>query len=290
MNDDDFSMLTVPQLVSHCGPCSLSYCLYLLGIEATQREIAWSAGMPIKTFVKGMDPDEIMRAAANYGVAGEEVLFASRGSGSRFIARLKRHLKHGHPALLLVADFEHWVAVLGVTEDGQVVIADPDDEDRAFSKYSDQRVLTEGWNDDGEDDPDNPPQYYALLLKRKDGKPSRWKITGEWMKLVQRGSEENLQELAEDVAEVAMRAGGNTAGKGQIYLADVMREYEKMVPEEVAHWVEVDVSLADLRGLYRDFRVAANALRLQVPRNVNHGRIVAQLTVLLSTWAWVDEL
>lgn len=44
--DDDFSAFTVPQLRNHCAANSLSYCLYLLGIEATQRDLARAAGVP----------------------------------------------------------------------------------------------------------------------------------------------------------------------------------------------------------------------------------------------------
>jgi len=287
--NDDFTPLTVPQLTNHCAPTSLSYCLYMLGIEATQRELAHAAGVPWRVYRAGLNEKETRRAANAYGVTARFLEVSNKQQGSGFAAKLRRHLRQGHPAMLCCMDFGHWISVLGYA-DHKFIIADPDDDDQAFSKWTERTLLRNGWNDDGDDDEETPPQYFAILLKRRDGKPTRWNLTEEWLRLCRRGSEEALDLLAEDIAEVACRAGGTREGKRQIDLATVLREYEHMIPEQVAHWVEAEVSVKDLRDLYRDFRVTAESLRLRVPRSIDHGILITQMTTLLSTWSWTDQL
>jgi hypothetical protein len=286
MDDDDFSVLTVPQLDAHCAPCSLSYCLYVLGIEASQEQIAKAAGISTRIYRTGMDEQTLMRAAGKFKVKTQELKVTSYGQGPRFAAKLHAHLTLGHPAILLIYDSEHWVAALGVTESGKIVIADPDDTDEAFQQWSDRALLRECWNEADEE----PDQYYAILLKRRDGKPARWKITDKWLKLVERGSEETLEKLGEDIAEIALRAGGTRDGKGQLDLATVLKEYEDVICQDIGHWVGDDVGIKDLRGLYRDLLVTADSLRIRVPKTVNRYSLVAQTTAILTGWAWTDEL
>lgn len=289
---NDFSPLTIAQLKSHCGPCSLSYCLYLLGIEATQRQLAHAAGLPFRVWTAGLDEFQTRKAATAYGVKSAFVDVRNKDYGPKFAAKLRRHLMLGHPALLLVntyGAFGHWIAVLGIADDGRFIIADPNDTDRAFSKWTDRTLLQNGWNENDDEGDDDPDQYFAILLKRRDGWPMRWHLTDAWMDMVYEGSEETLSELAKDIVEVARRAGGIVKGRG-VELAKVLQEDETLVCNEVAHWVDVDVGVRELRELYRDFTVTADSLKLQVPRSVNRSSLVAQMTVLLATWVWAGEL
>ena len=289
---EDFSALTIPQLWSHCAPTSLSYCLFMLGVEAGQREIARAAGVPYRVFRDGLDEKEVQKAANHFRTTARFLLEADKRKGAPFAARLRRHLVQGHPAMLLVGDFGHWIAVLGAEESGGFIIADPDDADRAFSSWTERTLLENGWNDGEDEDEgdDDRPQYFAILLKRRDGRSSRWRLTKDWMRLVERGSEETLTELADDMVDVARRVGGIVAGRGGIELAAVLQEYEEMIPDQVEHWIEAEVSRKDLRDLYRDFRVTADSLRLRVPRNLDRCALVAQMSVLLTTWAWTEDL
>ena len=290
MDDDDFSPMTVPQLHNHCAPQSLSYIAYYLrGLEVSQRELARTAGVPFQTFLSGMEPPEIFRAAESCGLTGVELEIRRKDRGTDFAGRLRRHLLRGNAAMLLVWDYSHWVAVLGYAN-GRYVVADPDNKDRAFSFWTERTLLDpgNGWN---RTDKTGNSQYCALLIKRRDGKPAKWKLTDEWLRLCARGSEQKLSDLAKDIAEVARRAGGIVRnGHNGIELANVLSECEGLVCGELAHWVEADVSVRDLRRLYRDFAVTADSLRLRVPRTVNRNSIVAQMTVLLATWVWAGQL
>ena len=286
---EPFTPFSVPQLLSHCAPCSLSYCLYLLGIEATQRELARAAGQPIKTFFAGMEPPKIRLAAAAYKVGATFLEVRNKAHGPQFAARLKRHLQRGLPAMVLVWDFEHWVAVVGHL-DGKFVVADPDDNAEQFRRWTERKLLNECWNDDGEDDPDDPPQYYAILLKRRDCKPARWKLTDDWVKLCERGNEQDLTAMAADLQDIAGRAGGFFTGRDGVTLASVLRCHESMITEQVAHWVGDAVTQGQLRGLFRDYLITADAMQLQVPRRVNHAILVAQMATILTVWACLDDL
>jgi hypothetical protein len=236
-----------------------------------------------------MDEQTLMRTAGKFSVKAEAMKVTAHSQGPRFAARLRRHLKLGNPAILLICDSQHWVAALGVTESGKIVIADPDDDDQAFQQWGDRTLLRECWNEVDEDE-DEPDQFYAILLKRKDGARSRWKLTDEWLKMVQRGSEESLQELADDISEIALRAGGTRDRKGQLDLASVLKEYEDVICQDIGHWVGDDVGIKDLRGLYRDLCITADSRRIQVPKTINRYSLVAQMTAILTGWAWMDEL
>jgi hypothetical protein len=50
------------------------------------------------------------------------------------------------------------------------------------------------------------------------------------------------------------------------------------------------VKKADLKRLYHDYQVVAAAAGLRVPRDADVGELVAQMTVLLATYAWTGEL
>ncbi|HQP43615.1 MAG TPA: C39 family peptidase, partial [Thermoanaerobaculales bacterium] len=165
-----FATLCQLQLPSHCGPCSLSACLFVLGTTATQRELARAAGRPMRVFAHGMDERGLRRAAGAYGVVSEFLLVEERRQGRSFATRLRRHLSAGNPAIMLVGDFEHWVAVIGyLKRRRRFIIVDPKDESSVFRLWSEQTLIRRGWNVNGGAASGEPDQFFATLLSRADG-------------------------------------------------------------------------------------------------------------------------
>ena len=66
-----FAPLCQLQLPSHCGPCSLSACLFILGTTATQRQLARAAGRDPKSIsitIYGQAPDRnLVQSLLNAG-------------------------------------------------------------------------------------------------------------------------------------------------------------------------------------------------------------------------------
>jgi len=145
-----FAALCQLQLPSHCGPCSLSACLFVLGTTATQRQLARAAGRPMRVFAHGIDEQGLRRAAGAYGVVSELLLVGERRQGRGFATRLRRHLAAGNPAIMLVGHFEHWVAVIGYLKHRRrFIIVDPKDKSSVFRLWSEQTMIRRGWNANG---------------------------------------------------------------------------------------------------------------------------------------------
>lgn len=283
-DDEMFSQIQQEQLPAHCSASSLSACLAILGIDASQRAIAHLAGKPWRIYSEGMDEHEIVAVAKRLGAHGDLLLELKRDRGATFARRLRAHLQRGFPAVLLVWDMAHWVAVVGLAED-KFVVMDPHDDERAFERWSEKRLLKECWNEGDDDEPD---QYFAILLSRADGQPAAWKMTDAFVRLCTVGSMDTADQMAKDLKEMIARAGGSDEG---VPLETVLEKHARTVVRSVNHWTaQSQVSKADLKELYHDYQVVAAAAGLRVPGDANVAALVAQMTVLLATYAWTGEL
>jgi len=243
---ENFTEILQAQLPAHCGASSLSACLAILGIDASQRAIAHLAGKPWRIYTEGMDENEIVVVAKKLGAHGDIVTERKRDRGATFARRLRAHLLRGLPAVLLVWDMDHWISVVGLADD-RLVVMDPNDGDHAFERWSEKRLLKEAWNDGGDDEPD---QYLAILLSRTDGQPAAWRMTEAFMRLCAVDSMDTAGQMVRDLKEMVERASGTT---DDVPLEGVLAQHARTVVRSVNHWTAVSkVSKSDLKELYRD--------------------------------------
>lgn len=285
-----FAPLCELQLPSHCGPCSLSGCLFILGISATQRQLAAAAGRPVSVFVHGVDEQGLRRAARAFGVKSEFVLRREQGQGQEFARRLRLHLRHGNPAILLCKDFDHWVALIGyLPQQGKFIIVDPKEKHTVFFRWSETRLLQHAWNEAGGPDSYEPSQYFAILLSRRDGEPPRWKITEAWLRLCERGSADTAEGMANDLTEIAMLSSPDDQDIEEgPYLAEFLAEHEEPILAGITHWASGTGSRTrgDLRTLYRDYTTVASSSGIRLAPHANHVSLVAQVTAILTSYWW----
>lgn len=285
-----FAPLCQLQLPSHCGPCSLSACLFVLGITATQRQLAKAAGRPMKVFAHGVDEQGLRRAAEAYEVASEFLLVEERRRGREFATRLRRHLAAGNPAIMLVGHFEHWVAVLGyLRSKRRFIVVDPKDERSVYRLWSEQMLIRSGWNVDGGPAPGEPDQFFAILLSRADGGRARWRISEAWLRLCERGADDTAEGMANDLAEVALLASpGEKAIADGPYLAELIEEYRERVLDSITHWAQGNGlrDRGDMRAFFRDYQIVASATGIRVAKDCDRVYLVAQLTALLASYWW----
>lgn len=290
---DECTLFTQSQSPSHCGPCSLSYCLHVLGIDADQHEVARASGLSWwQRYKRGQDERDIRRAASNYRVDCQFVPEWRKHGGEQFSDRLRQHLVRGLPAILLVKDFEHWVALIGhVAETDTFIVNDPNLRQPLFSRWSEKGLLINAWNEADEDVHDEPSQYFAILFNRKDGKGPRWRITDEFLKLCETGSGETAVSMTQDLREIAKRAcHGRPPIRGGEPLADVLARHEEAIVGSAYHWVggRHRITMADVRRQFRDYRVIADAAGLRIRKRADTAAIVAQLTSLMTTFIWKE--
>ncbi len=281
--------LTESQLEGHCGPCSLSTCLYILGIEATQRELAKAAGSPSKIYMDGVDENKIKRAACAYGVKTSFLSVSKKHGSEIFFSKLLKHLEKGLPAILCVWDFSHWIAVIGyLKEKDKFIIVDPRNKNSIYNLYSKNYLSKVAWNEpDEKDRSGEPPQYFSILLSRKDRKAPKWKITESWLRLCEKGSDDTADNMANDLLEIAQRASpvGRKPAKG-FYMTQILDQYEDLTIDTVSHWVGSSVvSKNDLRAFYEDYKVVAASTAIRLPKNADNMALISQITTLLTIYA-----
>ena len=285
-----FAPLCELQLPSHCGPCSLSACLFILGISATQRQLAAAAGRPVSVFTHGVDERGLRRAARASGVRSEFVLFNDREEGKKFARRLRLHLRQGNPAILLSRDFEHWVAVIGyLSRQRKFIIVDPKEKRTVFFRWSETSLIRNAWNVAAGKDSYEPDQYFAILLSRRDGQPPKWRVSESWLRLCERGSADTAEGMANDLAEMAVLASPD---ERQIeegpYLAEFLERNEELILGSITHWAggNGERTCTDLRTFYRDYTTVASSSGIRIAPDADTPLLVAQLTALLCSYWW----
>ncbi len=287
--DGEFSYLLEKQKEAHCGACSLSYCLYVLGTERTQRQIAYDTGMPWRIYLKGLKPSKIMKAASANGARCREI---KSESSEKFMDKLDRHLAKGNPAVLLVEDYSHWVAVLGTVKDkGKVkyVVDDPVDKDKFFFLMSRDEFLDYAWNDEDDEGNECIP-YYALLVSRKDGRPAAWRPAPVFLRLCEEGSYSTAKEMVDDLREIVKNCGG--ASRKRLMLGDVLRSEMEAVRKSLKwiDWGSAEADEKEMMEFFEDYAVVADAAGIECPENINRTELMSQITALLVTCAWWGEL
>lgn len=287
---DLFAPLCQLQLPSHCGPCSLSGCLFILGISANQRQLAAAAGRPVSVFIHGVDEDGLRRAARAFGVKSEFVLSNEQSKGTEFARRLRVHLRQGNPAILLSKHFEHWVAVIGyLGKQRKYIIVDPKEKHEVFFRWSETRLLRNAWNVANEPDSYEPSQYFAILLSRRDGQPPKWQVTESWLRLCERGSADTAEGMANDLAEIAALSSPDDRDIEEgLYLAEFLEANEELILAGITHWASGngDRTRGDLRTLYRDYTTVASSSGIRLAPDADRVSLVAQLTAILSSYWW----
>jgi hypothetical protein len=285
-----FAPLCQLQLPSHCGPCSLSACLFILGTTATQRQLARAAGRPMQVFAHGIDEEGLRRAAEAYGVASEFLLAEERRKGREFATRLRRHLSAGNPAIMLVDHFEHWVAVIGYLKHRRrFIVVDPKDETSVSRLWPEQTLIRRGWNVNATPGVGEPDQFFAILLARADGGPPRWQVSEAWLRLCERGSDDTAEGMANDLAEVAQLASPGEEGISDgPYLAELIEEYRERILDSIIHWAQGNGmrDRGDLRTFFGDYQIVASATGIRVAKRCDRPYLVAQLTALLCSYWW----
>lgn len=285
-----FAPLCELQLPSHCGPCSLSGCLFILGISATQRQLAAAAGRPVSAFIHGVDEVGLRRAARAFGVKSEFVLSEEQDKGKEFARRLRTHLRRGNPAILLSRHFEHWVAAIGyLSKERKYIIVDPKEKHSVFFRWSEIKLLRNAWNVASGADSYEPNQYFAILLSRRDGEPPKWRLSESWLRLCERGSADTAEGMANDLAEIAALASPDDRGIEEgPYLAEFLEENEELILDGITHWASGngDRTRGDLRTLYRDYTTVASSSGIRLAPDVDRVSLVAQLTAILSSYWW----
>lgn len=296
----NFSPFLTHQHKNHCGPCSLIGCLFMLGLDGgvSQRQLAIKAGARYKIYhlgdQGGMSDSQLISLAKQHKAKAVPLEIRIKKGGKEFVDTLIPHLLQSAPALMIVQDMAHWVAVIGyLTEEEKFVIYDPN-EPRIFSKWSHAKFLREAWNA-----AEGASQYFAILLSRNDGKKPVWRVTKDWMNIHRRGSDCTAGTIAGDLMDLVVNSAPSGMSEpdvvppdGGVFLADLLKKYRDTVLGEILYWQEGsgEFSKKGLKDLYSDYIVCAEVCDLKINPEADHERLVAGLTSILSAYWWSAEM
>ncbi|MDD5308326.1 MAG: C39 family peptidase [Deltaproteobacteria bacterium] len=325
---EEFSLFTEEQRLAYCGACSLAYGLYMAGIDTDQDEVARKIGRrgggydehELKRAANkyGVRSEFLLVDDKGKGHSFAERLRKHLQSG-RPAVLLNNHFgafKHWIAALGYVEDKQ------------QFILIDPNDHDPIFCRWSERTLIQNSWNEDdapcekchgdrtipcptcdGNDpgcrrcdrngevrcpdckgtgiDASEPDQYFALLLDC----PTRWRMTEDFVRLCEAGSADTLESMTSDILEVGILStpGEKLSTKGRPF-AEILDENEDVVVEYSWKWtgVENEITKADVREQYRDYRIVADAAGLRLPDGADPTHLVAQMTALMCAFIWSD--
>ena len=228
-------------------------------------------------------------AARACGVRSEFVLFDDQSSGRQFARQLRVHLRKGNPAILLSKDFEHWVALIGyLARQRKFIIVDPK-EKTVFFRWSETSLIRNAWNAAAGKDSQEPDQYFAILLSRRDRQPPKWRISESWLRLCERGSADTAEGMANDLAEMAALASPDEREIEEgPYLAEFLEANEELIIGSITHWAggNGERTRGDLRTFYRDYTTVASSSGIRIAPDSDTTLLVAQLTALFCSYWW----
>lgn len=142
--------MRLQSLKAGCGPAAAANALSALGKTVDQEELARRA----KTDADGTTPAGIRRALRWAGHETSEYK-GSKGPGPREF--LYYCLTHGHPMILCVDDWEHYVTAYALSAD-RIFVVDPADGNLILSYLWDE--LEERWANESKRKP-----FYAIVLE-----------------------------------------------------------------------------------------------------------------------------
>ena len=294
MSAEIFSPWNQPQEnYANCGPTGLSYCLFtLFGNEIDQDDVASSLYSGPRKWYKtthgGFNESEIKKMASSFKTKTEVLQIFGKRNFPEFNRKLVSHLKTGNPAMFCINDGEHWVSILGYDEKrgkAMYYVNDPDQRgvDEICDVWSKAGVKEEFIGEDQE--------YFAMLLRRKDGKPPVLPLSKGLTNLVNEGSYDNMSEMLDDLRAMAKQASWDD--RENSYLADhlfVNRDKILKVLETLLDWDSTESDFDAVSVFYDDYITVARASRIKMSKSADLVLLTAYMTSLLTTCAWMGEL
>jgi len=264
----------------------MSYCFFILGKYVSQQEIAEATGLSWwQRKHSGCDELSLKRAAKTFGVYSEFLRISNKRKGNIFIDELKKRLASGLPAILCVDNFKHWIALLGYNaEEDKFIINDPNDK-VIFSKYRPNTLKKRCWN---EDENSGEKEYFAIVLSNKDYSEPQWRLTEDFIKLCNKGSVQSATTIMNDLFEIAERAHLVYPHPFEtIKLSVILHRCEETIVDNVHYWSKSDgLDKRQLREIYRDFTIVADAANISVSKNFDIASVTAQMTTILCAALW----
>jgi hypothetical protein len=257
-----------------CGPTCVFNALLLLGnADIRMGRIKRACGTRPNT---GTSENGLQRGLRRLGYEGVEASWNRKSHGRKALAWLREEHSLGHPVIICVDQYEHWVLVAGSTQRSYFILDPKGNRQRAAASSAPGTVLLQRWW--GRDRVTNSGSYYAISVRPRTQKATV--LAQHALPLTNRDVLERIRESAVDLLPVS-NSLLNTFGsvKNGKKLEGLLEEIAPRLAnrKELLH---AGLDDSDIDEQVRNFTAFARGKQLQY-RPAQRERAVIDLTALL---------
>lgn len=258
-----------------CGPTCVHNALRLLGNgNIALNRIKKVCGTRPST---GTDENGLQRGLRRLGYEGVEANFNRKSHGRKALAWLREEHQQGHPVILCVDQFEHWILAAGSTQRSYFILDPRGNRNRATALSISGAALMRRWW--GFDRASEVGSYYAISVRPHRKKALEYAKNA--LPLTNRDVLERIRESAEDLLPVSS-ALLNTFGKvkGGKKLADLLQEIAPRLVHR-KEFVRAGIDDYALNEQVRNFLAFARGRQLQYRAARRDDALIALTGLLL---------
>lgn len=262
-----------------CGPFALKHGLIMLGRIVDEKKISKVAGA---SWWNGADEIKLARAAKVYDC---ELKLIRRKSAARAKSELLHALRKGHPALLCVDQWNHWITVVGRERDRFVLI---DSRRAPVVQVATWTSLQRRWGFKQRDldDPTQTETFFDLhpIIPRFRVK-TKARFSVKHARYLRRA--ENRQfathwdEYFTDLSSICTPR--TPRSEHVLSLGEMLRRHQSMICNQIAYW-HGSVKVDRVAKVLRNLRFVAETYDLVVRRD-EEKRAICAITALLTLWS-----
>lgn len=262
-----------------CGPFALKHALIMLGKIVNENEVSRLAGTHWWT---GTDELKLGRAAKAYGC---RMNLIRRKNSLKAKRELLLALKKGHPALLCVDGWNHWITVVGA-ERGKFISIDSREAPVVYVET--WKALKKRWayHEVDEDDPTQMKTLYDLhpVIPRFRAR-SKAHFSLKRARYLRRPENKSFathwDEYFTDLSSICTP---RTPRSEKVFpLGELLRRHGSMIRTQISFW-HGTVRPAHVARILRNLKFVADTYDLVV-REDDEKRAIAAITANLALWA-----
>ncbi len=262
-----------------CGPFALKHALIMLGRIVNEKEVSRIAGTH---WWSGTDEIKLARAAKKYGC---ELKMIRRKNALRAKRELLLSLKRGHPCILCVDDWEHWITVVGA-ERGRLVYVDS--REAPVVCVDEWKALKRRWlhSEVDEDDPTQTETLFDLHIvipkfRVKTKAHFSLKIARYLRRPENRAFATHWDEYFDDLSYVCHP---RTPLSEKVFpMGELLRRHATMIRSQIVFW-HGGVKPREIDRILRNLQFVADTYDFVVKKDDEKRAIVA-ISTMLTLWA-----
>jgi hypothetical protein len=262
-----------------CGPFALKYAFIMLGKIVHEKEISRIAGTH---WWSGTDEIKLSRAAKAFAC---EMSLIRRTNSLRAKRELLVTLKRGHPCLLCVDGWNHWITVVGAEKGKYIII---DSKEAPVVAITDWRALKRRWvyRETDADDPTQTKTLYDLhpVIPRFRVRTQAHFSLNQAKYLRRPENREFASHWDEYFNDLTTICTPRTPRSERVFpLGELFRRHGTTISSLVAYW-HGTVKESRIRKLLKNFKFVADTYDLVV-REDEEKRAITAITTLVTLWA-----